>query len=308
MMSGVYHFMGEFERFDKAMDLIAAKMGDDTINVNNFIRLTSCCVAAKMRGRLSEAIEYLERASIVRDSLDARNQREQLNELATVYHLQEEQLARKEAEADARFLRLLTIAIIAGLLAAIAFSVYIFYKRRETNKKNHVLAREIAEAIKYKEMWENANANRATLSPPDGDTPGTGQVLSQAAEVAPENEEDSDSVLYQKLREVILREQLYLDPMLGRQALVERFNLPKERIGAAFSKGSPFKSLIDFLTDCRLPYAAKLLTDQPDLPIADVAHQSGFSSADTFGRNFKQKYALTPTQFREQVDIKTSRQ
>ena len=97
MMSGVYHFMGEFERFDKAMDLIVAKMGDDTINVNNFIRLTSCCVAAKMRGRLSEAIEYLERASIVRDSLDARNQREQLNELATVYHLQEEQLARKEA-------------------------------------------------------------------------------------------------------------------------------------------------------------------------------------------------------------------
>ena len=306
MMSGVYHFMGEFERFDKAMDLIAAKMGNDTINVNNFIRLTSCCVAAKMRGRLSEAIEYLERASIVRDSLDARNQREQLNELATVYHLQEEQLAHKEAEADARFLRLLTIAIIAGLLAAIAFSVYIFYKRRETNKKNHVLAREIAETIKYKEMWESANANRVTLSPPDGDTPGTGQVLSQAAEVAPEDEEDSDSVLYQKLREVILREQLYLDPMLGRQALVERFNLPKERIGAAFSKGSPFKSLIDFLTDCRLPYAAKLLTDQPDLPIADVARQSGFSSADTFGRNFKQKYALTPTQFREQVDIKTT--
>ena len=184
--------------------------------------------------------------------------------------------------------------------------MYIFYKRRETNKKNHVLAREIAEAIKYKEMWENANANRATLSPPDGDTPGTGQVLSQAAEVAPENEEDSDSVLYQKLREVILREQLYLNPMLGRQTLVERFNLPKERIGAAFSKGSPFKSLIDFLTDCRLPYAAKLLTEQPDLPIADVARQSGFSSADTFGRNFKQKYALTPTQFREQVDIKTT--
>ena len=105
------------------------------------------------------------------------------------------------------------------------------------------------------------------------------------------------------MREVILRDQLYLDPRLDRQALVERFGLSKERIGAAFAKGSPFKSLIDFLNDCRLPYAAKLLAEHPELSVADVAHASGFLSADTFGRNFKQKYALTPSQFREQQEI-----
>ena len=81
--------------------------------------------------------------------------------------------------------------------------------------------------------------------------------------------------------------------------MVDRFGLSKERIGAAFAKGSPYKSLIEFLTDCRLPYAAKLLSSRSDLSIAEVARESGFPSADTFGRNFKQKYALTPTQFRE---------
>lgn len=30
------------------------------------------------------------------------------------------------------------------------------------------------------------------------------------------------------------------------------------------------------------------------------AHRRGFPSADTFGRNFKHKYTLTPTQFREE--------
>ena len=108
-----------------------------------------------------------------------------------------------------------------------------------------------------------------------------------------------DTELFLRLREVILRDQLYLDPRLDRQALVDRFGLSKERIGAAFAKGSPYKSLIDFLTDCRLPYAAKLLSTRLDLSIADVAQKSGFPSADTFGRNFKQKYALTPSQFRE---------
>ena len=88
--------------------------------------------------------------------------------------------------------------------------------------------------------------------------------------------------------------------MLDRQALVDRFSLPKERIGAAFAKGSPYKSLIDFLTDCRMHYATKLLAERSDMSIAEIAQASGFSSADTFGRNFRQKYALTPSQYRKQ--------
>lgn len=54
-----------------------------------------------MRGRQSEAIGYLTREIVISDSLDRRSQNDQLSELATVYHLQEEQLARYEAEAEA---------------------------------------------------------------------------------------------------------------------------------------------------------------------------------------------------------------
>ena len=110
----------------------------------------------------------------------------------------------------------------------------------------------------------------------------------------------SDKDLFAYLYQIIMRDKLFLDPQLDRQALVDRFSLPKERIGAAFAKGSSYKSLIEFLTDCRLLYAAKLLTKRSDLSIAEVARNSGFPSLNTFGRNFKQKYAITPTQFREQ--------
>jgi AraC-like DNA-binding protein len=299
MMVTTYLAIGDWDELDKVFARSEASF-KDTLSHAFLVNLINKSLASKRRGRTIEALDLMERAYTIKDSLDNRQMQEQLAELATVYHLQEEQVARQEAEANARFFRLLTIAIIVGLLAAIAFAVYFFYKRRETNKKNHVLAREIAEAIKYKEMWENSQAYSSTLAGEDS-LPGEIEETGESG-ISVDNEETEEVSLFQQLREVILRDQLYLDPQLDRQALVERFNLPKERIGAAFSKGSPFKSLIDFLTDCRLPYAAKLLTERPDLSVADIARQSGFSSADTFSRNFRQKYAITPTQFREQQE------
>lgn len=302
MMSAAYHHLGQFDRFEEAMERFENSY-PDTINPNYQICLEQRGEAAQMQGRTAQALGYLERAYVIRDSLDQRNQRDQLAELATLYGLQEEQLARQKAESDARLYRLLTMVIIAGLVAAVAFAIYFFYKRRETNKKNRVLAREIAEAIEYKEKWEKQSIADADVGKDkDISTEGTIETpnLTTTEDVVSASSSDSD--LFNQLRNVILREQLYLDPSLDRQKLVDRFGLSKERIGAAFSQGSPFKSLIEFLNDCRLPHAAKMLTEHPELSIAEVAQASGFPSADTFGRNFKHKYTLTPTQYRDQQE------
>ena len=286
MMSAAYHHMGQFDRFEKAMQRFENTY-PDTINPNYLICLQQRSEACRMQGKSAEALRYLERASLIRDSLENRTQRDQLAELATIYHLQEEQLARQEKEAEAERSHIINIALAIGLVAALCFLAWFFHQKRIVEKKNRVLAREITEAIKYKEMAEEKEENKQaeiTSSPiPINDKPGG---------------ESSDAELFQYLRDVILGEKLYLDPSLDRQTLVDRFGLTKERIGAAFAQGSTFKSLIEFLNDCRLPHAAKLLAECPDLSIAEVAQASGFPSADTFGRNFKQKYALTPSQFR----------
>lgn len=138
MMSAVYHHMGEFDRFEKAMNCFENSY-PDTINPNYLICLEQRSEAAMLQGRPALSAEYLRRAYTIRDSLDRRNQRDQLNELATVYHLQEEQLARQQAEADARFFRWITAAIVIALIIALAFAVYFFYKRRETLRKNRAL-------------------------------------------------------------------------------------------------------------------------------------------------------------------------
>ena len=311
MMTAAYHHLGQFQQFDGAMARLDSIQTGDTINYNFMTRLGLRSTAAQMRGRLAEAIGYLNRSIIIQDSINRRTQRDQLNELATVYHLQEERFAHQQAVADAHQMKLYALFIGAALIAALVVAVYFFYKRRQTMEKNRVLAREITEAIRYKELWEEAQkAPEAPLSSPEGDTIAptlysktieapSGAVGGAGTSGALGTYAVGEVALYQQLRDVILRERLYLDPRLDRQMLVDRFGLSKERIGAAFAKGSPFKSLIDFLTDCRLPYAAKLLSEHPELSVADVALASGFPSADTFGRNFKQRYALTPSQFRE---------
>lgn len=273
MMSGAYHYMGQFDRFDQAMRRFENSY-PDTVNPNYLVCLQQRSEAAEMQGHYAAALGYLQRATVIRDSLDRRQTRDQINELATLYHLQEERLARQQKEAEAERSRIVIVALTLGLLAAVGFLVWFFRQKRLVEKKNRVLAREIADAVAYKE--------KSTLPSP-----------------APKGESE-EAALFRRLSDTILHEKLYLDPQLDRQVLVDRFGLSKERIGAAFAKGSSYRSLIEFLNDCRLAYATRLLAERPDLSIAEVARESGFASADTLGRNFRQRYTLTPTQFRDQ--------
>ena len=55
-------------------------------------------------------------SSVIQDSLEYYNQREQLNELATVYHLQEERLARQQKESEARTYRIVAVGTMLLLL------------------------------------------------------------------------------------------------------------------------------------------------------------------------------------------------
>ena len=107
-----------------------------------------------------------------------------------------------------------------------------------------------------------------------------------------------EAALFQFLSQTIVREELFLDPAFDRQAAIDHFHLSKERIGAAFSQGSDYASISDFINECRLEYAVNLLNDQPSLPISQAAQASGFSDANYFGRKFKERFGLSPSQYR----------
>ena len=58
------------------------------------------------------------------------------------------------------------------------------------------------------------------------------------------------------------------------------------------------KKLIDFITDLRMDYAAKLLI-QTDMSIISIAGAAGYDNQSFFTKKFKEKYSVTPKDFRK---------
>lgn len=58
------------------------------------------------------------------------------------------------------------------------------------------------------------------------------------------------------------------------------------------------KTYIQFLNELRIEHACKLLTQEKDLSIAEIAEQSGFSNISNFNRQFKKFKMIKPSQFR----------
>ena len=222
-------------------------------------------------GSMEESFRQLE--TIVRDAA-AREHRTRYQAIKQQYETE-----RQRAEARRNALIAWSTGIIS--LLAVCFALFALYKHRETQLKKRALVRQIDEAMAYKERYE------ALLSPKTLDAPKSENA-----------EETADTELYAQIHDTIVREQLYLNPACDRQMLIDRFGLSKERIGAAFAKGSSHPSLSAYINDLRLEHAYKLLLDQPGLDLGQVALQSGFSSRKYFGDRFKSRYGMTPSEFR----------
>lgn len=74
-------------------------------------------------------------------------------------------------------------------------------------------------------------------------------------------------------------------------------NYSHSRFLVLFKKYSG-KTLIDYLTDLRMDYAAKLLI-QTDLSIITIAGETGYDNQSFFTKKFKERYGVTPKTFRK---------
>ena len=110
--------------------------------------------------------------------------------------------------------------------------------------------------------------------------------------------ESADAELFKQLTDAIRNEQLYTVPKFGRTELVERFHLTSKRISTAFSVNGT--SVPEFIRECRLEHARKLMVERPDMTLVEIATASGFVHASTFTVDFKNKYGVSPTKYREE--------
>ena len=277
MISSAWPLLGEYDRMLSFYDELQRRWGADTLHADYAIMLQNRALAAKAKGRYREALGYMQRYSSLADKLNDSQNKAMIQDYVSKYQTREQQIALEREMVAARRSRSIALGSSIGALVCLILLGIILQYVILVRRKNKALVSQIS---------ENVILQRE-------------KVDSSALNGNPELSSLSDAQLFEYLRYEIVTNRLYADPRLDRQFLMDRYHLSKERIGSAFSHGSPYQSLAAFLNVVRLKNAAKMLSSSPDMSISDVASACGFSSGSLFARNFKQYFALTPTEFRQ---------
>ena len=235
-----------------------------------------------LSGRQDSALRVAMQIAEVYDTALVRQKRSESAELATIYDTQGKERKILEQRAENRLVTAISIAIAILALLILAFAAYIFHQWRNTKKRNRILVEQINEALEYKKKFKKEQVAEPV-------------AVSDMTTL-------SDEQLFLCLRDLIENEKLFLKPDFGRQTLIDHTGLSKERIGAAFAQGSDSVSLPAYVRELRLDYAVRLMNDQPDIAVEMVSQSSGFTNADTFTRNFRAKYGMTPTTYKQTLN------
>ena len=243
----------------------------------------------KKMGNYQQATELYSQVLDIQDTLKNRKARKNAQELAAVYKAQEQEKTIMQQQAENTRQQAILIIELLALFAVIALAVIVIVKNRAIHRKNQLLAAQITEAVNYKQMyWDEKLAQKQAQTP-------------KPAAVSDDLKELTDEQLFLHINEVVMKERLFLDPNFGRQAIIDRFQLSKERVGAVFSKGSVHVRLNKYILQLRLEYAAHLLINEPERTIVQIAADSGFGSSPYFCDRFRQHYGMTPSDFRTEA-------
>ena len=297
----IVDYMKQRGRYQEAIpiynDLIerVRRQGDTLGEMMNTAKWGLAEVYRKM-GQCSQAAILYEQVLEIQDTLKSRKARKTAQELAAAYHAKEQEQIIMQQQAENTRQRYLLFSVLAVMLGLVVLAVVIIHKNRIISRKNRFLAKQITETLKYK-------THPQPLPVREGSNYSQGDVSAEVQSTPLPHREgqgggSTDDQLFQQIHDVIEREHLYLDPNFGRDAIIERFQLSKDRVGAAFSKGSAYESVTDYIQQLRLDHAARLLAEQPGRSITQIAADSGFSSSSYFSNCFFKYFGIRPTDFR----------
>jgi AraC-like DNA-binding protein len=220
-------------------------------------------------GRPAEAAVYYRKMLPLKDSLNSVETSHQLNELNTIYKV--DQLKQEKRLTSYKlYAALLCCTLLAVILVIIVLNAR---ARRKTNK---VLYERIQDNRKE---YESPMVSEFSLR--------EGQQMSM------------DESVFINLNMLMREEELYKNPLLSRDDLADKVGTNRNILLDIIKKYTNSKSVTDFVNSYRLRNAAFLLVDKPGLPITAVGEASGFNSRSSFNRLFTERYGMTPSEFRK---------
>ena len=116
-----------------------------------------------------------------------------------------------------------------------------------------------------------------------------------------EEEIKADEKLFFSFDWQVKEQKLYLNYQLGRDDYAQLMGVDRNRFAAILKKFTS-NNLSTYLNDLRLEYSVTLFREHPDWPINRVAEESALPRISTFYRLFKDKYGISPNNFRKTLN------
>lgn len=105
---------------------------------------------------------------------------------------------------------------------------------------------------------------------------------------------------YDKLLSLILTKRVYREPDLKMSTLAEKLLIPSAELSQVINRKTG-GNFCQFINDYRLRDAVKMLKNNSESNIIEIAFDCGFNSKTAFNQAFKLKIGQTPTEYRKKI-------
>lgn len=216
-----------------------------------------------LAGRHQESADAYSRYVAFHDSLSNSITGKRLNELTTLY--------RTEIDEEHRATwRTRLVAACVVILLLLVLLVIMFRHSSKVRKRNRFLVERLHELDKANE--------------------------SLVPDVAEEDESRLSAI--ERLDRYMTTEKPYINASLGRKELAEATGLSQDAVMTVI-RSERNCSVHSYINSFRLEEARRILDTDPRRTIADIAGATGFGTARTLQRGFKERYDMTPAQYRD---------
>lgn len=233
-------------------------------------------------------------------------------ELAEIYKTGEQALQTERQSASILVRNIILAAAVLLLSLCVVFMVRVARYNRIVSGKNRSMVKTINELMDYKgkvfglekeviRLQEKLASHTAapveeaaSAVPPSAvaAAPSSSNGGAAAVELT-----EFDRLLFERLDCEVISRRLFLNPDFSKSSLLAEFPVPANKFSTFFREyaGCTFSQ---YIHNCRLDYAVKLMGENPSWSIDAIAKAARMSNG-SFYSQFKKKFGMSPSEYRK---------